>query len=420
MMALIISGEVIFSLPFVIARVFRPTLLEVFQIDNLQLGTAFSLYGVIAMLAYFPGGALADQFSARKMMTVSLIMTSLGGVAFAQIPDLATLTWIYAFWGLTTILLFWAAIIRATRDWGGASKQGSAFGLLDGGRGLLAALLASISIIIFSSLLPTTVEEATSADKRYAFSIIIWIFTALTASAALLVWSFVPEDMDMGDEQTDAQRQSARVNLREMLSVLKNPAVWLQGLIIVTAYTGYKGVDNLGLFASDVYGMNEVEAAQISAIAFWTRPFAAMGAGLLGDRLGGMRTIIICFVLIIIGNGMIAAGLLPPKVIWALCLNIIVTCTALFGLRGLYFAIFQDAGVPPALTGTAVGVVSVIGYTPDIFMGPLNGYLTERYPGALGHQYFNAALAGFALIGLFSAIAFTWITRTRAQELIEG
>ena len=46
------------------------------------------------------------------------------------------------FFGVTTILFFWAALIRATRDWGGNNAQGRAFGLLDGGRGLLAALLA--------------------------------------------------------------------------------------------------------------------------------------------------------------------------------------------------------------------------------------------------------------------------------------
>jgi MFS family permease len=73
MFALVMAGETIFGLPYVAARVFRPTLLDVFGITNLQLGTAFSLYGVVAMLAYFPGGALADRFSARGMMAMALL-----------------------------------------------------------------------------------------------------------------------------------------------------------------------------------------------------------------------------------------------------------------------------------------------------------------------------------------------------------
>ena len=64
---IVVSGEAIFLLPFVVPRVFRPTLLDVFQITNLELGTAFSLYGVVAMLSYFPGGPLADRFSVRKL-----------------------------------------------------------------------------------------------------------------------------------------------------------------------------------------------------------------------------------------------------------------------------------------------------------------------------------------------------------------
>ena len=51
-LALIVAGEAAFFLPFVLPRVFRPTLLDVFHLTNLELGIAFSVYGVVAMLAY--------------------------------------------------------------------------------------------------------------------------------------------------------------------------------------------------------------------------------------------------------------------------------------------------------------------------------------------------------------------------------
>ena len=79
MFALVMAGEAIFGLPFLVARIFRPTLLDVFGITNLELGTAFSVYGVVAMLAYFPGGALADRFKARTMMASALAVSALGG-----------------------------------------------------------------------------------------------------------------------------------------------------------------------------------------------------------------------------------------------------------------------------------------------------------------------------------------------------
>jgi nitrate/nitrite transporter NarK len=311
---------------------------------------------------------------------------------------------------LSTILLFWAAIIRATRQWGGDSNQGSAFGILDGGRGLLAALIASVMVAVFSALIPGEIEQASLGDKRQALSVIIWIFTGITTIAALLVYLCVPDEEEGA---VDHSSERGRLQVDQILEVLKNPAVWLQGLIIVTAYTGYKGMDDLSLLARDTYGMNDIEAAQVSTLSFWIRPFAALGAGLLGDRLGGVRTIIICFTLVIIGDLVIALGFLDPSAPWILFMSVVITGVSVFGLRGLYFAIFNDAGVPAALTGTAVGLVSVIGYTPDIFIGPINGYLTDTYPGALGHQYFFGVLAVFATMGLMSALGFASIVRRR-------
>jgi len=64
--ALVIAGEINFGLPFHTARFFRPTLLEVFGFTNTQLGDLFAVYGVTAMISYFPGGAIADRFPARS------------------------------------------------------------------------------------------------------------------------------------------------------------------------------------------------------------------------------------------------------------------------------------------------------------------------------------------------------------------
>lgn len=83
MLVLIVSGEAIFVLPFVLPRVFRPTLLDVFGLSNLQLGTMYSFYGIVAMASYFLGGPLADRFSARRLMAAALVATAAGGAVCA-------------------------------------------------------------------------------------------------------------------------------------------------------------------------------------------------------------------------------------------------------------------------------------------------------------------------------------------------
>ena len=52
---LILAGESVFILPFVLARVFRPTVLKAYELDNVQLGLCFSVYGIVAFVSYFFG-----------------------------------------------------------------------------------------------------------------------------------------------------------------------------------------------------------------------------------------------------------------------------------------------------------------------------------------------------------------------------
>jgi len=117
---LILSGEAVFILPFVLARIFRPTFLEVFDINNLQLGTCFSIYGIVALFSYLFGGPLADKFHPRYLMSVALLLTAIGGAYLSTYPDYSHLKYLFGYWGFTTIFLFWSAMIKATRIWGGS------------------------------------------------------------------------------------------------------------------------------------------------------------------------------------------------------------------------------------------------------------------------------------------------------------
>ena len=125
---IIIAGELIFSLPFHVTRYFKPTFLESFAISNTLLGDAFAFYGLLALISYFPGGYLADKYSAKKLMALALFLTGAGGFFFASFPDPGRLCFLYGFWGITTILFFWGALIKYTSLWGGNESQGKAFG----------------------------------------------------------------------------------------------------------------------------------------------------------------------------------------------------------------------------------------------------------------------------------------------------
>lgn len=395
---LIVAGEAVFSLPFHVARFFRPTVLQVFDFTNTELGAVQAVYGVVAMLAYFPGGLLADRFSVRRLLTGSLLSTSAGGLYFATIPGFNGAWWLFAFWGLTTILLFWGALIRATREWGGTDAQGRAYGLLDGGRGVFAAVLAAGAVFVFQLMLPENPTTVTPNERAEALRNVIFVYTAATALAGVLCWFFVPEQPSRLAEHPPI--------LRNVRKVLRLRSVWIQALIVVCAYVGYKGIDNYSLFAVQAYGMTEVEGAQLTAISAWVRPVAAVGAGLLADRFTSSRVSAFCFATMIASYLWFGLTDPAPSAPWVLYANVLVSCAAVFGLRGVYFALFEEGSVPVETTGTAVGLVSVIGYTPDVFVALAGGWLLDRSPGIPGHQHFFLFLSVFAATGLIASLRF--------------
>jgi nitrate/nitrite transporter NarK len=386
-----------FGLPFHIARYFRATVIEVFGLSNAQLGDLFAVYGVTAMLAYFPGGPLADRFPARKLMAFSLFATGVGGLYMATIPGSIGMAILYGYWGVTTILLFWAALIRATREWGGAFEQGRAFGILDGGRGLVAAGLASLAVIVFGWFFPAEAELVTASARLAALQSVILFYTAATLTAGLLCWVSIPDEED--------PRGPSRTNAFEGIGeILRTRSVWAQAMIVVCAYCGYKGLDNYSLYAVQVLGMSELDAARFTAATAWIRPIAAIAAGLVADRFNARGVIGGLFIAMLISYGVLSGIAPSADLVNILYANIFISYFAVFGLRGVYFALLEEAQIPKGHTGTAVGLISVVGFLPEIFFGPISGRILDHSPGVAGHMNYFLLLTGISAVGVAFAL----------------
>ena len=401
LLTLIVAGESAFLLPFVLPRIFRPAILDVFGLTNLDLGIAFSVYGIVAMAAYFLGGPLADRFSPRKMLATALLATAACGLVLLAEPAFELMVALYAAWGVTTIALFWAPLIKATRDWGGTDTQGAAFGLLDGGRGLLAALAASFLVAVLGTILPANPDTATVDQRARALMLLITLLCVFTAAAALLVWFALPSRTSAGSGSDH------RFNFKAILRVYRLPTVRLQALIILCAYVGFKATDDFSLYAHEVLGVDEVDAAAAGTLSLWIRPIAAVSAGFIADRFGSARMTLLSFVLLATGSLMLASGLIKTGMTIPFLLTIVTGSLGIFALRGLYYAIMKEGRVPLAFTGSAVGLVSLIGYTPDVFMGPLMGFLLDTSPGATGHQHVFMVVSGFAVMGIIASRMFS-------------
>lgn len=396
---LILIGESIFILPFLVTRVFRPTFLKVFEITNFQLGAAFSVYGIVAAISYFFGGPIADRFSPKQLLVVSLATTAITGLSMASIPSISMLTILYGIWGLTTILLFWAAFIKAIRLFWTKQQQGQAYGIVDAGRGVFAAFLASTSVFLLDFMLPVSSEIASLEDLSKGLSAIILLFSAITFLCSLLVFFFLPNE----NMQQVAEEKFSFNGIKE---VAKRRSVWLNAIIVLCAYVGYKCTDDFSLYAAEVLQYNDVAAAHVGSISFWIRPFAALFAGLLGDRFLHSNMIKVCFLILIVSSLFIFSGWGDSSIEILVVITLAISSIGIYGLRGLYFATVGEAKVPLLFTGSAVGLISIIGYTPDIFFGPLMGQILDSYPGETGHQYLFGILTLFSVVGFISTALF--------------
>lgn len=403
---LILAGEAVFILPFVLARVFRPTFLSAFKLTNFELGICFSIYGIVALLSYLFGGVLADRFQARKLMAASLILTALGGIYLASYPSYTMLKLLYGYWGFTTIFLLWAAMIKATRIWGGIKNQGRAFGFLDGGRGLVGAGFGALGVFIFSMFITSDVPEISTISRNEAFRYVILTSSVIVAFIGVLVFFYLKFS-----STSDAKVSSNLKSVKDIKMVLKFPSVWLLMIIILCAYVGYKTTDVFSLYAREVMLFSEVDSAKTGTLLLYIRPVVGILIGFLADRSRASLYLILGFLLSIMGSALFASGVLGPDSQLAFFLSMLLTAIGVYSARVLYFAVLEEGNIPLALTGTAVGIISFIGYTPDIFAGPMTGYLLDASPGEPGQQHVFMVLAAFSFIGLLAAIRFYRLAR---------
>ena len=367
-------------------------MLEVFQLTNAQLGDIFAMYGVIALLSYFPGGALADRFSARSLMAMSLVATALGGAYLYTLPGLVGLYAVFAYWGMTSILLFWAALIKATRDWGSEHTQGVAFGVLDGGRGLVASLLASMAVVILGARL------AAGETNAEALQWVILYYCCATLSVAALVWFALPRgSVSVTPSDTDTRAHWRRV--------VGERSAWLQAGIVVCAYCGYKSLDNYGVYAVEVLDMSQVEAAALTTYASYSRPLAAVAAGLWADRWRSSKLVGLMFAVAGLAFFMLGQDVAMRMSSVVLLLNVLITFVAVYALRGIYFSLIEEAQVDREITGSAVGLISLLGFTPDIFFAAIAGRILDANPGLVGFQHYFIMLSAISIVGMLLTLA---------------
>jgi nitrate/nitrite transporter NarK len=403
MFALVIAGEAIFLLPFILMRVFKPVIRDAFLISDAQIGEAQALYGITAVLSYFFGGFIADKYEPRKLLSLSLLLTACGGFFMTMIPSITTLKLLYAFWGVSTILFFWASLIKATRQWGNEHNQGLSFGLLDGGRGFFAATIALSGAGILTFFFPQKGLEITFENKVETLQYIIRTITFIVFLIAFLVWKVLPKN----DPKINVnEKKEFQFNFKEAFGLMKEKKVIFHSLIIFCAYCSYKLTGVYGTYAKDVWNYSLEEATYFAVFIQYLRPISAISIGYIADKFLPSKLLIPSFSILIIASIILGFGFFNHQPIFLSFTVFVFMAFGTYSLRGLYFAIIEETKTPIQLTGTLVGIISVVGFTPDIFMSLFNGYMLGENPTVLEYQQLFTIFTIIPFVGLLAALGF--------------
>ena len=387
----IFSSEAIYTLPFHLPRFFRTDFLTSFHITNSELSEAQALYGIISFICYFPGGFLAQVFHPLLLISSSLFLTLCSGAFLYWYQDLFTLKILYSVWGMTTVLLFWSSMITFVRLTHSADEQGRAFGRLEFGRGLVTALFVSIINLLLADF------SVGGSDKR--------IFVVISFYLGVILISFLGCFL-LSRQKLAWQKKiepEKRINLHSIKKVLANPGVWFNFLIILAAYSAFKGIDYYSLLMRESFELLPYQLAYFVTFLAWARPLSALFAGKIGDLLHPSKACFLCF-LVVLASSLILTLEAPQRLGLPVFLTLLsVQIIGIYSLRGLYFALFEEAHVEKDDTGIASGFVSLFGFTPEIFLPIMAVSLIDGSPGVTGYQNFFLFLCVLSVLGMFAA-----------------
>lgn len=390
------GAGIIFQLPY-IRETFYVPIQNAMNLSNAQMGLLSSGYATMSLFSYFIGGIIADKFSARKLLTFSFIATGALGLWFSTFPGYTISRVIFVLMGISTIITYWSACIKATRMLGTEEEQGRLFGLQEGLRGIMNALLVFGMTAAFTHF----------ADEVAGASAAIKVCSIVVIIIGILNFIFIE------DTKKEENSESFIEVTKGMFKALLIPRVWLLVAIVFTAYSVYGLIAYATTFAQKFYGLSAASAATLGGIRYLIQGAGGIVGGFLADKLksrfkviiGGCIGLALSFGLFIV---------VPSKA--SLCVmvvaNFFVGLFFIYAVRSQYFAVHDDAGIPLNMSGRVSGIASCLGYTPDIFMYTLVGSWMDNY----GRTGYNMTWAYAMVAAVLCAIITFILSRIVKKE----
>lgn len=398
-----IGEGAVYFLPY-IRNVYYAPMLEIMGVDNQSMGLLVSYFAIGCMVMYIPGGIVTDTWDLKKCITLSLGLTAILVASFAFFINYSYAIFVWSLLAFTTTFVFWTATIKAVRVLAPPDQQKRVYSIFYAINGGSQALFQTIQLAVFQA----------TPDPRIGLRWALLINAAVLGLSCVMCIKFLPRREEIS-EKLKKESQEGKFDWRRLGQAMATPYVWLIVVIMFCVYGVYTNVFWFSDYLREIKNVSEDTAQVLGLIRntymmFICSLIGSVAVGVFRRRstyiaIGTLGAAFSCALFLIMTNNSSAfvLGLISlfPSAFMLLC-------------YGVVYSLFDEYRIPVAVAGTAIGVVSILGYTPDLLFGavlggfvdrakaagdPVSGYLTIfGIFGGLGVLAAGAALVGLALL----------------------
>ena len=382
---LAVAGSLIYGLPY-FRTYYYDAYLEAYNLTNTQMGSLGAMFGVFGMISYLFGGVVADFISTKKLLSISLILTGVAGFAHLFATNYSMLLVISLVWGFTALFAFWPALLKGIRSLASPDEQGKAYGFMEAGRGVMNAVHLAIALAII-----TSITNAKGSASGLNGGIVFYSVVVIVLGVLVFLFFKDPEESE----------KSERFNFKQVLTVVKLPQVWILCLILCCTYVMNMSYAYFNPYATSALGVAMVGGTIVTIMADYIRPFASVGGGVLADRIGRSKIMAVCFGIMALGT--FAIALFPTMSVPVFVVLCAIVYVGMYCNYGIVFSLMEDGGVPMEVSGTAIGLISTIGYLPEVVCPAAAGIILDTY-SVTGYKYYFIAVAVVMLVGIVGVV----------------
>lgn len=388
LVVLISMGSSIIYAPMYLKGVFYDPLMQALGCTNADLGLMVSAYATAAMICYLPSGIVADKFRMRTLAWVGFIATAVLVFAYAMLPSVQICLVLFVLMGVTSILIWWGTRFKVIRlcceENEYASKIGISYSIY-GATGLVVGLINAAIVAALSGAL--------------GVQVMIGFLGVMIALLGIASFFLIP------DFKGEINKDAKLFSLKEAVQAVKHPGVIWACIAYFCVYAVYQGATYTTPYLTQCFNadgnlVNVVGLIRTYGIGLIAGPVVGFIATKIKSPSKAIMGGLILSVAALVGFILFPQD--PSGAVVASVLVVVFGFTT-YGAFSIGSSPLSEVKIPMAIFGTASGLLSVVGFMPDVFIHTWYGAMIDAQGTAAFNAIFGFEIM-FAVIGCFCLV----------------